>query len=147
MFEENLVIVALWMTSQWRHKVLSFSDLDSFWCRWTWNWTVNELDSACCHPKTSKYTSKYFLTNNRPFIFGLTYRIYSEETESRKSIIWLLTSLGRHFKWDRHQIWTPPRLGIQEDVYKVSLFYLVVLRRYCRRSKGGQQYAPQRLAG
>ena len=60
MFEEIFVVVALRMTSQWRHKVLSFSDMESFWCRWAWNWPVNELDSTCCHPKTSKYTSNYY---------------------------------------------------------------------------------------
>ena len=68
--------------------------------------------------------------------------------QSRKSIIWLLTSLWRHFKYDRHQIWTQPRLGIQKDVCKVSFLYLFAFRRYRRRSKGGQLYAlPQRLAG
>ena len=147
MFEESLVVVALWMTSQWRDKVLSFSDMDSFWCRWAWNWTVNELDSTCYHHKASQYTSNLFLTNNRPFIFGLTYRIYREETESRKSIIWLLTSLWRHFKWERHQIWTQPRLGIQEDVCKVSLLYLCALRRYLRRSKGGNFLPPPQCSG
>ena len=49
---------------------------------------------------------------------------------------------SRHFKWDRHQIWTQPRLGIQEDVCKVSLLYLFALQRYRRRSKGGHFYAP-----
>ena len=57
-----------------------------------------------------------------------------------QTIIWLLTSLWRHFKWDRHQIWTQLWLGIQEDVCKVSLLYLFALRRYLRRSKGGQLY-------
>ena len=61
---------------------------------------------------------------------------------SHKSIIRLLTSLWRHFKWDRHQIWTQSRLGIQKDVCKVSLLYIFTLRRYLRRSKGGNFMPP-----
>ena len=149
MFVEILVVVALRMTSQWRHKVLSFSDMDSFWCRWAWNSTINELDSTCRHPTTSRYTSNEFLTNNRSFIFGLTYRIYREETECRKFIIFILTSLWRQFKWDRHQIWTQSWLGIQEEVCKVSLLYLS--SRWddiVAEVKGGNfMPPPQRLAG
>ena len=49
---KKLKVLALKMTSQWRHKVFSFSDMDSFWCCWAWNSIVKELDSTCCHRKT-----------------------------------------------------------------------------------------------
>ena len=94
MFEESVVVVAFCMTSQWRHKVLSFPDMDSFWCRWAWNSTVNELDSTCCQPNyTSNYSS--WPMHGRSLIFCSIYRIYREETTSkcRKSIIWLMISL------------------------------------------------------
>ena len=121
MFDESLVVVSLKMTSQWRHKVMSFSDMDRFWSRWAWNSDVNELYSTCCHHKTSKNTSNLFLTNNWSFILGLLHRIYHEETESHKSIIWLVTSVWRHFKWHRLQTWTKPRIGIQKDVCEVTI--------------------------
>ena len=116
-----------------------------FWCRWAWNWTVNELDSTCCHHKTSKYTSNLFLTNNWSLLWVL-YIWYIVKKLSHKSIIWLLKSLWCHFKWDWCQTWTKPWLGIQDDVCKVLFPYLFLLWQYHRRSKCGQIYAPPPVA-